>query len=128
MAGQGRDHECLAEWLGHARHFLGGHFHDRREREEELAIGEWMLGAVTQYDRRQQVGAAIVLHEARPLPELRGDFARTRSIQPDVDLERDPLGDFGIRERSQRRIWIVGRARHDLHQLLRQRLRDRFRL
>ena len=52
------------------RHLVRRDLDDGGKGEQELAIRQRMVGAVAQHDGRQQVRAAVELHEPRTLPEF----------------------------------------------------------
>ena len=113
------------EGLGHV---LRGHGHHRREREQELAVGQRMLGRLAQHDRGQEVGRAFPLHEPRTLPIAGRQFHRARDLQVAVDHERDAAGDVGVREGGELGLGIVLGPRAHAGQTLGQRIRERARV
>ena len=95
----------------------GGDADDRRVREQELAIGQRMLGRIAQHHRGLEVRAPGERRQPRRGTMIERDLARARRLEPRIDLRRDPPGDPRVRKRRQRRPFIVGSARDDGGQL-----------
>ena len=82
--------------------------------------------SVAQDDGRQQVGAAVERCQRGPCA-VSAVTSRAPGVAGRCRSARDPLRHSRVGEGRQRRLLVVGRARHDVRQPLGQRRRDRAR-